>query len=421
MKAVNLSSRPFRNTRPVVRVAIALWVLGGLLLIDNVWRYGSHAAGFSSTRSELEATEAKIEAAEARIEELEAELAGLGVDEHNQARAYLNTLIARRTFPWSLLFEDLEKIVPPDVRLTRVSPKLILARKPGVRQTREEAEDGRSRGARSRGRGLVARTAAEDRVHLQLLGSARSGDELLTLVDALYASPSFESPVLEQESRDQRSSELRFQLDVIYLLELPETETEKAETAEAETLSPETMEPETMEPETPEGELVEGEPVEGEGETASAGNEAWSEVVAENEKTLEREEPRADPEEREPARRETAVASPRSTVRERTVPSTPRPEVDGTAREREGSLTGVMIGSPVQGSAGDPGTVPSTTERPPAAPTPTQPAPEPSSERPIPEPPSAERPSPAAEPEPPAPEQPDASATPRLERPGGGR
>ena len=106
MKVVNLSSRPFRNTRPVVRVAIALWVLGGFLLIDNVWRYGSHAAGFSSTQSELETTEAKIDASEAEIQELERELASLDIDEHNQGRAYLNTLIARRTFPWGLLFED---------------------------------------------------------------------------------------------------------------------------------------------------------------------------------------------------------------------------------------------------------------------------------------------------------------------------
>ncbi|NJL28488.1 MAG: PilN domain-containing protein, partial [Thermoanaerobaculia bacterium] len=63
-------------------------------------------------------------------------------------------------------------------------------------------------------------------MQLRILGMARSDDPLLDFVDALFASPHFEKPVLHQERRDT-TGELRFQLDVVYLLAPPEAKTEE--------------------------------------------------------------------------------------------------------------------------------------------------------------------------------------------------
>ena len=42
---LNLSSEPFRNLRPLMRTATAMWVAGGLLLISNAWLFGSYFTG----------------------------------------------------------------------------------------------------------------------------------------------------------------------------------------------------------------------------------------------------------------------------------------------------------------------------------------------------------------------------------------
>ena len=63
---LNLARRPFVNQRPVVRVTILLWVLGGLLLLADVALYWSFYQGQGETRVRL----AEIQAAAAREREI---------------------------------------------------------------------------------------------------------------------------------------------------------------------------------------------------------------------------------------------------------------------------------------------------------------------------------------------------------------
>lgn len=221
MKVVNLSSRPFLNSRPLVRLATALWVVGGLLFAGNLWSYGSHAAKFAESQHQLEEIDAQIQHNQGEIRRLDRELSTLALTEQNEQVAFLNTLIARRAFPWSLLFEQLEGILPEDVRLLQVRPEIQLAALPGVRQTRTTDSD---RTRRTRRETSKRKAPETDQVQLQLVGTARSDDPLLDFVDALFASPYFDKPVLHQENRET-TGDIRFQLDVLYLLAPPETET----------------------------------------------------------------------------------------------------------------------------------------------------------------------------------------------------
>ena len=60
-ESLNLSRRPFINTRPVARVSLLLWVLGLLLLLGNISLYWSYLSGSGETRADLDRLEAKIQ------------------------------------------------------------------------------------------------------------------------------------------------------------------------------------------------------------------------------------------------------------------------------------------------------------------------------------------------------------------------
>jgi hypothetical protein len=43
--SLNLSRKPYVNSRPVVRTALLLWIVGGLLLLGNVFLFWSYLSG----------------------------------------------------------------------------------------------------------------------------------------------------------------------------------------------------------------------------------------------------------------------------------------------------------------------------------------------------------------------------------------
>jgi len=74
---LNLSRRPFLNTRPVTRVALVLWALGALLLLGNVTLFLSYFSGSTEKRAELVRLEEQVEKEKEAGRRLEARLAGL--------------------------------------------------------------------------------------------------------------------------------------------------------------------------------------------------------------------------------------------------------------------------------------------------------------------------------------------------------
>ena len=57
---LNLSRQPFRNLRPIVRLAVFLWVLGGVLLVANVLRYWGYFTGSEDRRTELQELQQQV-------------------------------------------------------------------------------------------------------------------------------------------------------------------------------------------------------------------------------------------------------------------------------------------------------------------------------------------------------------------------
>lgn len=191
---LNLARRPFANLRPLRRLAIGLWLLGGVAALLSLWLYVAYASGSAEKRRELARLENSANGESARISGLEAELGRSDLASQNREIEYLNDRIAERTFAWSALFDDLAEVLPWNVRVLSLSPLSVMP---------------------NRRAGSAAAAPAPGTFGLHLVGSARDGEALLLFVDRLFAHPSFAEPNLEQERR-QNGEELQFSLTVTY-------------------------------------------------------------------------------------------------------------------------------------------------------------------------------------------------------------
>lgn len=196
--SLNLSSRPFINTRPVTRVSILLWVLGLLLLLGNASLFWSYRSGSAEKLAELERLEQDAQRQQQTVTQLEQRLASLDLEQQNRQVRYLNRKIAERTFSWSLLFDRLAEVLPNDVRLTRLAPQPLGRQEAG--REGEEAEE-----------------PLDDRVLLVINGRSRSDEALLDFVDRLFAHSSFEEPDLPRETREEGDDQVEFDVRVTYI------------------------------------------------------------------------------------------------------------------------------------------------------------------------------------------------------------
>ena len=120
----NLAARPFYNERAANAAIVALAVIVAIVSGVNVVRLVS-----LTTRDR--ALTAETTAAEARIRELRADAARAraGIDGSrlavvSDAVREVNAVIDGRTLSWTALFNWLETALPPDVRITAITPRI---------------------------------------------------------------------------------------------------------------------------------------------------------------------------------------------------------------------------------------------------------------------------------------------------------
>lgn len=121
---INLASRPFQKTRPmlVASMTAAVLLLGllGVLISLLVTESGQEAA----TRQEisrLQRTLAASQGEQRRLEALLRQPANAFVLERN---LFLNRLLYAKGISWTRLFDDLGKVMPYNVRLVDIRPQI---------------------------------------------------------------------------------------------------------------------------------------------------------------------------------------------------------------------------------------------------------------------------------------------------------
>ncbi|HXI12552.1 MAG TPA: hypothetical protein VNM92_07895 [Thermoanaerobaculia bacterium] len=119
---LNLAAKPYRNYRPVwIAVALLSVVTLALTLynVDAAYRYFVNT---KETRARIASIDQETATEVKRNQELESQLKRVNVVQLGFQTTYINARIAERAFSWSQLLDQLERVLPNDVRLVQLNP-----------------------------------------------------------------------------------------------------------------------------------------------------------------------------------------------------------------------------------------------------------------------------------------------------------
>jgi type IV pilus assembly protein PilN len=121
---VNLASRPFVNNRKfyLVSAALILVLLG--ISYWNLTRYRTIHARRSEVNQILAGHRARFESLGQEQEKLLARLQTPETAEFLDRLTHINQLIQRRTFSWTVLLNDLERLAPANLQVVSVKPQI---------------------------------------------------------------------------------------------------------------------------------------------------------------------------------------------------------------------------------------------------------------------------------------------------------
>jgi len=183
----NFARRPFRDERPVfavIGVALFLGLVLGAANLRLYWKYSRQVGG---TRAQIALLEQRRSRATKASDTAKAALDGYKLSALAQQSAGLQTIVRERRFSWLALLARLERVLPTDVRLVRLSPRF-------------ESSDAVS-------------------VDLAVLG--RTPESVVHTLEALTKEPAFRGVELRSESSPERGvpEGYSFQIGLRYLPE----------------------------------------------------------------------------------------------------------------------------------------------------------------------------------------------------------
>jgi Tfp pilus assembly protein PilN len=119
---LNFARRPFRDYRPVYLLAGGALLAGVILFAVNATLYGEFRRTVADTREEIAWLEKRLARATQSGEEARSALrayenSALAVESRGLLR-----LVSERQFSWMALLAQLERVLPAEVRLTRLQP-----------------------------------------------------------------------------------------------------------------------------------------------------------------------------------------------------------------------------------------------------------------------------------------------------------
>jgi len=122
---LNLATQPFRKDRPILFASgavAALMVCSLALLISLAAADRRRSADTRRVIARLEQQIARTAADQARLDELLRRPENAEVLERS---LFLNALLYRKSISWTRVFADLEKTLPPEVRLIHIRPQVV--------------------------------------------------------------------------------------------------------------------------------------------------------------------------------------------------------------------------------------------------------------------------------------------------------
>jgi Tfp pilus assembly protein PilN len=121
---LNVATQPFRRDRPVI-VASAILSVALLALLAGLIYLGLNERGqLAEARHSVQQLQQKLRAVAAQQAKLDAVLRRPDNAEVLERSLWLNALLYRKGISWTRIFEDLQKVVPFNVRIISIRPTL---------------------------------------------------------------------------------------------------------------------------------------------------------------------------------------------------------------------------------------------------------------------------------------------------------
>jgi len=122
--SINLASEPFRRDRPALLASAAVSVLLIAALAALISLAATERGRAAETSRTLERLRAQLRTLTAEQARLEGALRQPGNAEVLERSRFLNNLLQRKGISWTRIFDDLEKVIPHNVRLFAVRPQV---------------------------------------------------------------------------------------------------------------------------------------------------------------------------------------------------------------------------------------------------------------------------------------------------------
>jgi len=179
---INLATQPYEDARQfylqwgALLLALLLVTVALLLLVVKQHRASSDIARrVDQERRQIAEVDRERDIAEAILNRSE------NRDVRDRSR-FLNALIARKAFSWTQVFSDLEKIVPPRVRIVSIRPSV--------------------------------NTSNQLEIHVEAIGDSR--DKAIELVRRMEEAPTFREAQLRAERPDPSNPGVEFSIVAQY-------------------------------------------------------------------------------------------------------------------------------------------------------------------------------------------------------------
>jgi Tfp pilus assembly protein PilN len=121
----NFARRPFRDYRPVYLVAGGALLVGLVLFAVNATLYGEFRREVADTRDEIAWLEKRDERAAAAADQAREALRSYQLSALAGESRGLLRLVEERRFSWITLLGRLERVLPAEVRLSRLQPAFL--------------------------------------------------------------------------------------------------------------------------------------------------------------------------------------------------------------------------------------------------------------------------------------------------------
>ena len=121
---INLASRPYQDEGRFYQHwggALALMVLFTALMITLSIRHHINSRREWASANAAETKLAELKKEEAQAQQILAQPQNRGTRDRSQ---FLNVAILRKSFSWTRLMEDMEKVMPPGLRVTSIAPAI---------------------------------------------------------------------------------------------------------------------------------------------------------------------------------------------------------------------------------------------------------------------------------------------------------